>query len=108
MPYMSKEVGRKLTRLMIFGMICLLMVVGYVFWQSYKARFEIVDAQRQACERGKLDRVVNARGWRIAEDARRADGQFKVANKYKEIAISLEDRASIDCQVVFPDPSFFP
>lgn len=108
MPYMPRETGQKLVQLMIFGMICLLVVVGYVFWQSYAGRSDLVESQRSGCARGKLDRVVNARGWRIAEAARRAEGQIKVANQYKGIAQSLEERGHIDCTVVFPNARFFP
>lgn len=93
---------------MIFGMICLLVVVGYVFWQSYAGRSDLVDSQRAGCARGKLDRIVNARGWRIAEDARRGEGNFKIANSYQKIAESLEERAHIDCEEVFPKARFFP
>ncbi len=93
---------------MIFGMICLLLVVAYVFWQSYQGRFDIVDSQRRGCERGKLDRTANAHGWRIAEAARRAEGQYKVANNYRAIAASLEARSRINCTVVFPKPGFLP
>lgn len=108
MPYMSKEVGKKLTRLMIFGMVCLLVVVGYVFWQSYEARHTTVQSQRAGCERSKLDRIANAHGWRIAEDARRAEGNYQVANDYRDIAESLEERSRINCKKVYPDASFFP
>jgi hypothetical protein len=108
MPYMRRETGARLVRLMIFGMICLILVVAYVFWQSYDGRSQLINGQRAACERGKLDRIANARGWRIAESARRAEGQFEVANNYREIAESLEERSRIKCKVVFPDARFFP
>jgi hypothetical protein len=93
---------------MIFGMICLLVVVVYVFWQSYAGRVDLISSQRAGCERGKLDRTVNAQGWRIAEAARRAEGQVVVANKYKHIAQSLEERSRINCTKVYPNPGFFP
>lgn len=105
---MSEELGRKVVRLMIVGMVCLLLVVAYVFYQSYQGHLDLVDAQRNACERGKKDRKANAEGWRAAEAAREAEGQPQVAAKYRRIAAGLERRGRINCSIAFPKESFFP
>lgn len=63
---------------------------------------EHVMAQRQGCERAKADRTANATGWRIAEQARRDDGQVDVADRYARIAAGLEARSRIDCAEAFP------
>lgn len=105
---MSEELGRKVVRLMIGAMICLLLVVAYVFYQSYEGRANVVTAQRAACERGKKDRNANAEGWRIAQAARNADGQTEVARKYSKIAAGLERRGRINCEKAFPKAGLIP
>ena len=86
----------------------LMLFVGYVLLQSYEGRVALVNSQRAGCERGKEDRKVNAQGWRIAEEARRAEGQEVVALAYDKIATSLEERAAINCTEAFPKASFIP
>jgi len=77
-------------------------VIGWV------GRSELRNSQVAGCERGKLDREANAAGWRIAQAARLADGQFAVAKKYGQIAAGLEQRARIDCEKRYPAPSIIP
>lgn len=89
-------------------MMVQLAVVGYVFYQSYEGRADLVDSQRHGCGRGKLDRGDNADGWRIAEKARREDGQIEVANLYAAIATRLEKRSRIDCPTEFPKAGLLP
>lgn len=105
---MSDELGRKVVRLVLIGMGCLILVVGYVFYQNYQGRNDLVEAQRKSCERAKKDRNANAAGWRIAETARRAEGQFDVAEKYSRIATGLERRGRIICAIAFPKESVLP
>lgn len=108
MPRMPHDIGRSLAKLILIGMTVQLLVIGYVFYQSYSGRVDVVESQRKGCKRGKLDRGDNAAGWRIAENARRADGQIEVANKYKKIASGLEKRSRIHCDDVYPKASFLP
>lgn len=79
--YMSHEMGEKLVKLIIGGLLLILAVIALVFAQSYlgrhnleeaeeKARVALVDSQRGGCERAKLDRRANAMGWRTAQSAR--------------------------------------
>lgn len=105
---MNHDLESKVVRFGISVLLALLVVISYVFYQSYQGRVDLVDAQRAACERGKKDRNANAEGWRIAEAARKADGQFTVANKYRRIASGLEARGRINCSEVFPKAGFFP
>lgn len=85
-----------------------MLFIGYVFLQSYDGRKGVVRTQRAGCERGKRDRQANASGWRIAEAARRHDGQIAVANKYANIAKELEQRSMIVCNKAFPSASVLP
>lgn len=87
------------------------VVWGYTVWQSFEGRRDLVGSQRSGCERGKLDRLANAEGWRAAETARRASGtvnDLRAARKYQRIAEGLEDRARVKCDDVFPSPSLLP
>jgi hypothetical protein len=131
--YMTKEMGRHLVKLLIIGMVCFLTLIGYVLWQSYEGRADLVTASRTACERGKLDRGANAQGWRTAQVARekslaqalhisdRAVAQLvqadpspndpsdlMAARRYNRIANGLERRFQIDCKRAFPNASFLP
>jgi hypothetical protein len=94
--------------LIIVGMIVQLVVIGYVFWSSYEGRKDLVTSQRLGCRRGRLDRNANAEGWRIAEAARSASGDYAVAARYDIIAVGLEERANINCEDAYPKASIFP
>lgn len=101
------ELRRYLRLVTIIGVLLL----GYVTWLSYEGHVSLVDSQRAACGRGKLDRRANAEGWRAAEAARRATGthtDLVAAGKYARIAGGLERRAGVDCVVAFPSPSLLP
>lgn len=133
--YLSPDTGGKIVRLMIGGMIAFLILIGYVLWQSYEGRADLVTASRLACERGKLDRATNARGWRTAETARLSalaetehltvaeaklfislppeKGEFPdlvAARRYDELASDLEARTGshLNCHKVFPKAGFLP
>jgi hypothetical protein len=131
--YMTKKTGRMLVRLVIIGLVCFLGLIGYVLWQSYAGRVDLVNASRTACARGKLDRGANAKGWRTAQTAREKSlaeelhisdeavaklikvdpspsdpPDLVAARNYDSIASGLEKRSRIDCTVVFPNASFFP
>lgn len=108
MAYMTRETGRRVVQLVIAGMVCMLFVVGYVFWSAYSGRVQTVKGQRAGCERAKLDRNSNGEGWRIASEARRRDGQYVVAQKYADIALGLENRGAIACANAFPKARLIP
>lgn len=97
-----------LVRVILLGMMVQLLVIGYVFYQSYKGRQDVVIAQRSGCERAKLDRRANSGGWRIAENARRHSGNIVVADKYESIAEGQEKRSLINCTKAFPNASLLP
>lgn len=99
---------RYLAELVVIGMVVQLLVICYVGYSSYTARVDLIESQRAGCERGKLDRSVNAQGWRIAEKARRDEKQTDTAIKYAAIATSLEQRALTNCQEAFPDAELLP
>lgn len=105
---MTRQTATQLTKLILIGMGIQLLVIGYVFYQSYTGRVDLVDSQRSGCVRGKADRTANALGWRNAEAARRAAGEEKVADIYADIAASLEKRSRIDCVDAYPNPGFLP
>jgi hypothetical protein len=89
----------------LFGQILVMIVIVVSIWvSSYQGRVNLVDSQRQGCERGKLDRVANARGWRIAQEARQREGNIRIANAYADIAVGLENRSHVDCDKAYPHP----
>ena len=105
---LTKGQGISIVKLFLGGMLCMLLVVGYVFYTGYSGRVEVVKAQRAGCERSKLDRSANARGWRNAETARAAAGQYIIAAQYADIASELEARSEIICSRAFKKASLIP
>lgn len=95
-----------LSQLVIF--VLLLAMACATIYAGYRGRVRLVDAQRLACERGKLDRTSNAEGWRIAEKARRNAGEYRTAVRYQYIAEDLEERAAINCNNKFPEATLIP
>lgn len=96
------KVSKSLAKLIMAGMLVQLAVIVYVAYATSQWHDSLVQSQRDGCERIKLDRVANARGWRIAEDARRATGDEAVALRYGKLADSLEERSEINCRVAYP------
>lgn len=108
---MTSTEARALLRYLAYLTAAIAVVWGYTVWQSYQGRVELVHSQRAGCERGKLDKRANARGWRAAEAARVASGtpnDLKAAHKYAVIAYGLEQRARIPCSRAFPSTSLLP
>jgi hypothetical protein len=105
---LSAKAAQKFTVLIMIGIAVDFGTVIYVGYANYQGRVALVDAQRKGCERGKLDREANATGWRTAQAARLASGQFAVAKKYGEIAAGQEARSKLDCNVIFPDAEVIP
>jgi hypothetical protein len=89
----------------LLGVVVLIVAVWLT---GYQGRHALVDSQRNGCERGRLDRAANARAWREAEKARRADRDYGTARVYAQVATGLETRARIDCSDAFPSPSLLP
>lgn len=101
-------------------LLVMLGIVVFVYAQSYEGRVQLIDSQRSGCERGKLDRAVNATGWAAARDARLATAHdlkalagervsaSLAAAVYQRIVTSLNARAHINCSSVFPDASLLP
>lgn len=108
MSYLSRQNAYRLGKLILLGMAVQLIVIVYVFYQSYKGRSDLIHTQRAGCERGKLDRQANAVGWRIAEAARIASGDQAVAAKYNVLATSLEKRGRINCSAEYPKARLLP
>lgn len=106
-PYMQKSTGRGLVLLLISMLIIQLGIICYVFYAGYQGRKALVTSQQVGCERGKKDRAANARGWRQAQKARKADGDYAVARTYGNIALGLEKRSVIVCKDVFPNAKVF-
>jgi hypothetical protein len=97
------------------------LLVAFGVWASgYGGRVDLHDSQIRACERGKLDRAANARGWRrqahadqmIADDpfqsARTRAVRRASARVYRGIASDLEARARLDCNAVVKPPRILP
>jgi len=82
--------------------VVILLLASSAWMAGYVGRQRLVEASRAACERGKLDSAANAAGWRIAQRARLADGQYAVARNYDRIASDLETRSKIDCERAYP------
>jgi hypothetical protein len=85
--------------------VVILALAALIFAQGYVGRVALRDSQLAGCQRGKLDRAANARGWRTAEAARRASGSRSdliAAERYDRIASGLEQRSRIDCKTAFP------
>lgn len=102
--YVTKETGRKLTRLIIGGLVMILALTAVVFAQSYfgrknlekaekQARFELVASQRAGCKRSKLDRRANALGWRTAQKARMESLAQDLDIPLKEVKVLIPQKA---------------
>jgi hypothetical protein len=118
--YMTRQSGKGLAQLVVIGMAVQLLVIGYVFYQSYQGRNDVVSSQRQGCERGKLDRQDNA-DFQIAQtiyitgvtDAQSVREDVKQAARKAVITFhrtsqSLKKRARIDCAHVYPKAGLLP
>lgn len=98
------------------------VMLAFILWQSYQGRVDLVSSQRRGCERGKIDRTQNAKGWRAAMNARTATAQDRhatpservsalhAAQTYQQIVQSLESRTGdrLDCHSAFPNASLLP
>jgi hypothetical protein len=118
--YMTPQTGKKIVKLVIGGLVMILLLVGYTFYQSYKGRVDLVNAQTQECKRAKLDRLDNAEFQRahatyirrvvlaqsVEEDVKRA--ARTALRTFRRTASGLEDRAKIDCSTVIPKASLIP
>lgn len=110
----------KIVRLILLVLVLLLVLIGYVFFQAYDNRVEVVDNQRRGCERGKLDRRDNAR-FQMAQAqyvhkvvlAQSVKNDVKKAARtavktFDKTSANLSKRSKIDCTKAFPDARIFP
>ena len=115
------KVGERLIAVVLIALLVQLTLLVYVFEQSYRGRQQLVMNQRDACARGKLDREVNALGWRAAQAARERSAEsaatgaqrasdLRAAAAYDGIATSLESRSgnNLSCAEAFPKASPWP
>jgi hypothetical protein len=100
--------GRGHVRTLVALVVAVSALVFGSWLTAYSGRQALVDSQRAGCERSKLDRAANARGWRAAEAARTRDGNLNTATFYGHLAAELEMRSRIDCVRQFPAPSLLP
>lgn len=114
--------------LLFIGVVIAVVLAGASNWLGQD---RLAQSQREGCERGKLDRKENARGWRTAQAAREATlakdlriapiqvdalvllepapddpPDLIAARNYNEIAAGLEARSRIDCVARFPGYRF--
>lgn len=108
-----------------------LISVTIAFAANAVGQNRLASSQRAGCERGKVDRVDNADGWRTAQAARLASlaketglpvsvtpaltltprrvdesPDLTAARRYDRIAFSLERRSRINCVALFPGYRF--
>ena len=105
---MNHETTYLIAKLMLIIMVTQLFVLGYTFYTDYSGRKAISNAARVGCERDRRSRIANATGWRIAEDARQQSGDISVANRYSQLAETLEEASRADCNKEFPKASIIP
>lgn len=130
---LTRRQGSLLVKMVLIGLFVNLCVVGYVFYQSYMGREDVVMASLKGCDRSKKDREANAAGWRTAERARLStlaknmgvplkDASVLIvlkphngdppdlvaARKYNGIARGLEIRSRIRCKNAFPKARLLP
>lgn len=106
--YISAETARKLAKLILICFGVMLVLWGYVLWQVYEGRVRLVNHVIAGCERDKLDRADNAKGWRTQQNQALSNSQPWFASTYSDVASSLEERAHVDCHKVFPKASLLP
>ena len=108
MAMVKEDNAINLAKLILIGMAVQLVVILYVFYTDYEGRKDLVRASREGCERDKVSRMASAHGWRIAQEARIADGDYKVAEDYANLAHRLEVAGNINCNVRHPKASLLP
>lgn len=98
---------KRLSGILMWGAI---FFITFTLLTGWVARQEIVNTQREGCERVKLDRIDNAGGWRAAQRAREAAWRreheredLHAARDYAARASRLEARSKINCEKAFED-----
>jgi hypothetical protein len=116
---MSPEL-HAIRRLFVAMILVLIAVWVFTVAQSYEGRARLVESSRVSCEHTKLDRVADARGWWIAEEARMdtatdprqqphaRSSARNAAEQYGALAAELEARSSINCTQTIPGASLWP
>jgi histone H3/H4 len=122
MPHtpIPRGTARKLTRLVIIGMLVQASVVFYVGVSGYIGRKDLVRTQRAGCERGKKDRLDNAAFQRahkkyisrvvLAKSVQKdvKDAAREAIKVYTKTAADLTKRSKIDCSVAYPKARLLP
>jgi hypothetical protein len=116
----TENTAYNLAKLALIVLGIQLFVIGYVFYQSYQGRLNIVTTQRLGCERGKKDRGDNADfqqaqkqyidkvvlAGSVKEDVK--DAAREAVKTFERTSNSLSERALIDCHKAFPDAKLIP
>jgi uncharacterized membrane protein len=92
--YMTKEMGAKVMKLMIVGMVAFLVLIIYVLWQSYEGRADLIKAERLECTKAQISQREASVVWR-------RQGEVVLAN-------ILEQRSKRDCNKAFSKAGFLP
>lgn len=97
-----------------------ILVIGYVLYQSYQGRVDLIKSARADCELKKKDRTDNADFQRAQRDyIKSVTGAKSVKEDVKKAArkaivtfdrtsTSLTVRSKVSCNKAFPDPTLFP
>lgn len=109
-----------MAKLILIGMVVQLLVISYVFYNTYDGRVNTVKAQRRGCERSKKDRLANADFQQahrryidkvvlaksVEEDVKRA--ARAAVKTYNRTSAELSERALINCSTAFPKARLIP
>ena len=119
---LTKEQGRSIIKLFIAGMLCFLLLVGYIFVNDYQRDVQNVSEKREGCERGKKDRQDNADFQKahkkyiekvvLAQSVKQdvKDAANKALETYDRTTPSLLSRTgeNLDCTKAFEDAELWP
>lgn len=115
---LTRHMGVGLVKVILTVLAVQMLVVGYVFYQSYQGRTDVVFAQRAGCERSKLDRqgsaVLSSNILTAFEETdKKFPGPNSPSRNQAEAAIQKAlhgflERSKIECDRAFPNPGLFP
>lgn len=100
-----RRAQRIIVRVIVCQTLATVVLVFAVFYSNYQGRIGLWESQVRGCERAKLDRAANARGWRTAQARSASQGQHGFSAIYEDIADSLGQRSRISCAEAFPKPT---
>lgn len=111
---------RQVWALCAAAVLLAVLLVALPLVAGFEGRMDVVEANRAACERSKLDRIDDAAGWTahrdyiqnltqaasIKEDIKR---EARVVIKvYERISVDLTKRSLVDCERENPPASVVP